>query len=476
MKNNNEMLGKMDIRKLLIKLSVPAAIGFIVNALYNFVDTLFVSNGVGVYAIGGLTIAFPIQMIVMALAMMVGMGSASVFSRAFGRGDKAEMDEAVNTGIRFTIMGSLIVSVLGFLFLDELLVFFGATELNVGYATEYMSVILFGLIPLSLSMVLNNLTRAEGRAKVAMVSMMVGTGLNIVLDPIFIYEWGLNLGVQGAAIATVISQFAAFFFILRSSISKKSALNINFKRIFNIHFPTLGKIVTIGMPSFLRNAIGAFLAIIIMNLINRYADSDPALYISIYGVINRVITIIFMPGFGIIQGLTPIVGFNFGAKNHQRTKEAILVATKWVMIYFIIGFILVQLFATQIFMIFSETNMPLFVTTGANAFRIISIGFIVVGFQIVASAVYQAVGFPIRAMIVALSRQVLFFIPLAYLLTFLLGIQGVWIAFAMADGLAGLISAILLYTEIQAIQKRSLDTSASLPSVEELEVGFEPAV
>ena len=180
------MLGSMNIKKLLLHLSIPATIGMLINALYNFVDTFFVSNGVGILAIGGLTLAFPIQMIIMALAMMIGMGSSSVFSRAFGRGDQKEMKKAVNTALSFTLFGSLVVSVLGFLFVDDLLVFFGATESNLGYAKDYLSVILYGLIPLSLSMVLNNLTRAEGRAKVAMLSMMVGTGLNIILDPIFI--------------------------------------------------------------------------------------------------------------------------------------------------------------------------------------------------------------------------------------------------------------------------------------------------
>ena len=454
LKNNNEMLGKMNIKRLLLELSIPATIGMLINALYNFVDTFFVSHGVGILAIGGLTLAFPIQMIIMAVAMMIGMGSASVFSRAFGRGDKEEMTQAVNTSLFFTFFGSILIAILGFIFLDDLLIFFGATSSNITYATDYLSIILYGLTPLSMSMVLNNLTRAEGRAKVAMVSMLVGTGLNIVLDPIFIYDWGFNLGVQGAAIATIISQTVAFLFILQASMSKKSNLTISLKAFFRPKLAVFGRVSMIGMPSFLRNSIGAFLSILVMRLINHYSEGDPALYISIYGVINRIMTFIFMPGFGIIQGMTPIVGFNFGAKNHARTKETIATALRWVMTYFVFGFFFVLFFAEFLFRIFDESNSLEFVSSGAGAFRLVAAGFTVVGFQVVASAVYQAFGFPIRAMVVALSRQVLFFIPLAFLFTTLWGLSGIWIAFAAADLLAGLVSGLLLRQEMKAISQR----------------------
>lgn len=283
---NQERLEKTNVKKLLIQLSIPATVGMAVNALYNFVDALFVAKGAGELAIGGLALAFPIQMIVMATALMIGMGSASVFSRAFGRKDYVKMDHSVNSALRIGFLGALILTVIGFVFLDELLVFFGATASNIGYAKDYMSVILIGLTPLSLSMILNNLTRAEGRAKIAMISMMIGTGLNIILDPIFIFDFGFGLGVQGAAIATVISQIVAFIYIFLKALSPKSSLNINLKGIFKVDGKTIADIVVIGLPSFLRNAIGAFMAIIVYNLINKYAVGDPAIYISIYELLT----------------------------------------------------------------------------------------------------------------------------------------------------------------------------------------------
>jgi putative MATE family efflux protein len=459
--NNYELLGTMEIKKLLMKLSIPAILGMVVNALYNFVDTLFVAKGVGELAIGGLALAFPIQMIVMAIALMIGMGSASIFSRAYGRKDQQKMDDAVNTALRLGLLGSVLMTVIGIVFLDELLVFFGATASNVVYASDYLSVILIGLVPLSLTMILNNLTRAEGRAEIAMISMMIGTGLNIILDPIFIFDFGLGMGVKGAAIATIISQFVAFLFIAKMAFHKNSALRIRLGNWLKVDAKTVWETLVIGLPSFLRNAIGAFLAIIIYRLINRYADGDPAIYISIYGVINRIMTFVFMPGFGIIQGLSPIVGFSFGAKNFQRLKDVIVYATKIIVVYFAFGFLFIQFFSSSIFRLFGEGDSSFFIDYGANAFRIVAIGFLVVGFQIVVSAVYQSVGYPVRAMVVALSRQVLFFIPLAYILSSVIGIPGIWWSFVGADVLAGIVSFILLFTELKSIHKK-IDQSMTL--------------
>ena len=455
--NREQMLGNYDIKKLLIKLSVPAIMGMTMNALYNFVDTFFVAQGAGEIAIGGLAMALPIQMISIAVGLMIGVGSASVFSRAFGRKDYKKMEQAVNTALRLDVVLALIFSITSFFLMDYLLSFFGATASNIGYAKDYLSIILFGLVFQTLSMVLNNLTRAEGRANLAMVSLMIGTGLNIILDPIFIFDFGLGLGVKGAALATVISQIVAFLFIFYKSIAKQSTLKINLKKVFHIDFQTVKETIAVGMPTFLRNATGALLAIIIFRLIKQYATTDADIYQSIYGVINRVIMFIFLPAFGIVQGMVPIVGFNFGAKNHQRVKDVIIYATKIIIVYFFFGFVFVQVLATGIFTIFSEAGNTFFIETGSTAFRVVSYGFLLVGFQIIASAIFQAFGFPIRAMIATISRQILFFIPLAYLLTYLVGLKGIWFAFASADLLSGLISIGLLFYEMKAMTKLSLD-------------------
>jgi Na+-driven multidrug efflux pump len=286
--------------------------------------------------------------------------------------------------------------------------------------------------------------------------------MNIILDPIFIFDFGFGLGVQGAAIATVISQFIGLTYIFIKALDKESNLKIKLDKWLHIDFKTIYEMVIVGFPTFLRNSLGAFLAIIIYRLINRYGGEEPGIYISIYGVINRIISFVFLPSFGIVQGMVPIVGFNYGAKNYKRMRDTIIFSTKVIMIYFAIGFIFIQIFAPVLFRIFSEDNIPTFINYGAYAFRIISIGFLLVGFQIIVGAVFQALGYPIRAMIITLSRQVVFFIPLVYLFTYLLDdMLGIWIGFAAADILSGLISLVLLWLEMRTIHKIS-DSSPEL--------------
>lgn len=460
--SRSDLLGNYDIKKLLIKLAIPATAGMIVNALYNLVDTFFVAMGAGEIAIGALAFAFPIQMIVMAIALMIGIGSASVFSRAFGRGDKEKMNNVVNTAVRIDALAAIILAVIGFIFLDELLTFFGATASNIGFAKDYLSVIFIGLAPLSLSMVLNNLMRAEGRVNIAMKSMMIGAGMNIIIDPLFIFSsfslFGitvplLGLGVQGAAIATVLSQLTAFGYIFSKTFTADSQIRINLKGWFDVHLETVKDILVIGFPTFLRNSLGAFLAIIILKLIEGYTVGDSAIYISVYAVINKMTFFIFMPGFGIVQGLSPIVGFNFGAKNYERMRSVILYATKIVLVYFIGGFIFVQFFSENIFQIFSNENNPFFIEYGAKTFRIISIGFALVGFQIIAGAIYQAFGYPVRATLISISRQFLIFVPVAFLLTKLYGLIGIWYTFAVSDILSGLIGLTMIIYELKVLRK-----------------------
>jgi len=379
------------------------------------------------------------------------MGGASVFSRAFGRGDRETMENVVNTALRMDFIIALFITIFGLLFLDKLLILFGATTSNIMYAKDYLNIILIGVVPMSLQMVLNNLVRAEGRAKLAMLSMMIGAGLNIILDPIFIFDWGFGLGVKGAAIATVISQFTAFTFIFVNAISKKSQLKINLKHFFDIHYKTVKEILLIGGPSFIRNTIWAALAIVIFQLINKYAPADPAIYISMYGVINRVFFFIFLPGFGVVQGLVPIVGFNFGANKIDRLKEVIVFATKIVVIYLTLGFVFVQLLSVKIFEIFSKSNNQFFISTGSNAFKIISIGYILVGFHIILGALYQALGYPYKAFFISILRQLILFIPIVFILTPIFGLTGIWYTFAIADIIGGLLSMAILLYEIKVL-------------------------
>ncbi len=443
----------MDIKKLVIKLSIPAIAAMAFNALYNLVDTFFVARGASQIAIGALSIAYPIQMIVLAIGLMIGIGSSSIFSRAYGREDKAAMRSAVNNAVIFNLVVSIIISIIAYIFIDELLVLFGATASNIGYARDYLSVIIFALVPFSMSIVFNNLTRAEGRPNVAMFSMIIGAVINIILDPIFIFDWGLGLGVSGAAWATGIAKSASFIYVFYMAMRPESSLTLHLKTIYKVNFKVIYEMIIIGLPSFVRVSLGGVLIIIVNNLINYYATTDPAMYISIYGVINRLMRFTLMPGFGLVQGLVPIVGFNFGAMFYERLKDAIVFTVKLLFGYFFFIFLMVLLFAEPLFGIFSPEEDALFIAEGARAFRIIAAGFAFITFQVLMSSVYQAMGYPIRAFIIALSRRFILFIPFAFLLTHFMGIEGIWWTFFVADIFAGTIAFIMFLGEMKKFNR-----------------------
>lgn len=463
-KDKEAMLGKMPIKKLLIRLAIPSILAMIVNALYNLVDTFFVSLGEGTDAIGALGIAYPIQLIVLAIGLMLGVGSASVFSRAFGRKDYDMMKKAVNTAIILNVALTAIVSLLTYIYLDDLLIFFKATEGNIDYARDYISVILIALIPFSLGVMMNNLTRAEGRVKIAMWSLVIGAGLNIVLDPIFIFDWGLGLGVKGAAYATAIAKTLAFIYIFLQAFSKKSSLRIDLKHIYKIDLSAAKEMILIGLPSFVRLAMGSVLIIIVNRLIKSYALTEElaTTYQSIYGVINRLIRFSLMPGFGLVQGMVPIIGYNFGAKNYERVHGVISFSSKLLLIYFTFALVFVMALANPMFYIFTlgeqVEDVAEFIRLGSSAFRIVAIGFTFITYQVILSSGYQAMGYPAKAFIVALSRRFILFIPFAYLLTYLMGVDGIWWTFVVADVVTGSICFIVNYYEMKELKSKIVRT------------------
>lgn len=466
MTNKNQyILGELDVKKALIKLSIPATLGMIVNALYNLIDSLFVGWSEGEIAIGGLTLAFPIQMIVIALALMIGIGGASVFSRAYGRRDEETMNSTINTSLRFGVMLAAVIAIICSIFLKDLLTFFGATSENIGYGQGYLSIILIGISFQTVSIILNNFTRAEGRAQVAMKAMIIGTGLNIVLDPFFIFDsvtlFGatiplLGLGVRGAAFATVISQLLAFSYITRRAFDDESVLRINLKNLFYIDTQNLKEVLIIGAPTFFRNSIGAILSIIVLRTISDYAGVYIEEYTTIYGIVNRVLFFVLMPSFGLVQGLAPIIGYNFGAKRFDRLVDVIWFATKIMTIYFVLGFLFIQLGAPLIFDIFSRNNDAFIINTGTEVFRTITLGIILITFQIMVGAIYQAFGYARRALLISLMRQFIAFIPIWIILTNIYGLSGLWYTFFVADILSGVVGIFMLIHEMKDLKTQAL--------------------
>ena len=443
MKQLTARLGEEKISKLLVNLSLPATIGMMVHALYNLVDTIFVGRGVGALAIGGLTIAFPIQMVIMAFAQMIGIGAASAISRSLGAKDIEKADYVAGNSFLCVIILSSIIAAIGLIFTEPMLRFFGSTETILPYAKDYITIILWGSIFFSFAMSSNNLIRAEGNAKVAMVTMLIGAILNMILDPIFIFIF--KLGIKGAALATIISQFISFLFILTYLYSGKSSLKIKLHHLKpKIHI--IIEILTVGSAAFFRQVTGSVVAVVVNNSL-RIFGGDMALII--VGIMHRVIMFVFMPLFGVVQGMQPIVGFNYGAKKLDRVKETLKLSLITTTAIATFGWLIVELFPFAIISVFTQDAEVM--EKGSAIMRIILSMIPVIGIQIVGAALFQSLGKAVPSLILSLLRQVLLFIPLVVILPRVLGLGllGIWIAYPAADILSVVLTALFLKSELK---------------------------
>lgn len=399
-KQQTEQLGTEKISTLLRNLSVPALIGMFVMTLYNVVDTVFISYGVGIEAVAGTTVAFPMMMIMLAVAAALGVGGSSVISRRLG----AQKPEEANLIFGNIITLILLVSVAGILIalftLEPLLVLFGATPSTIGYAMDYMFPILLGTFFFASGFAANNLVRAEGNARFAMVLMIIPAAINIALDPIFIF--GLNMGVQGAAIATVISQAAVFGMIFNYYARGKSSLKFFFENM-KLKSAIVKETLSVGMPAFIQQSAGSILVIAVNAMLIEYGTE---FYVGIYGIIQRIVMIMALPIMAVMQGMMPIVGYNYGAQNYDRMRETIWLTLKVVTISATSITIILLAIPGPFLRIF--TANPEVIEEGSTAMRILFAVFFVVGVQIVAGGLYQALGKPKQALILSLSRQLLF--------------------------------------------------------------------
>jgi putative MATE family efflux protein len=439
----DRMLGTESIGRLLIRLSLPASVAMIVTALYNLVDSIFVGRGVGVEAIGGLTIAFPFQMLVMAFAMMIGTGAASVVSRNLGAGNRERAYRAAGNAMVAALGFGLTVTVLGLLFLNPLLRLFGATPVLSGYARDYLAVILLGTPFISFAMASNNLVRAEGRATVAMATMIIGAAVNILLDPLFIF--GFKMGIRGAALATVISQALSFAFLLLFFASGRSSLELRLRHLL----PAAGvlrEIFVLGFPALIRQGVGSVLVILVNNGLGRYGGD---IYISVFGLVFRILHFVLMPILGIVQGSQPIIGFNYGAGSIDRVKRAVRLSVAVSTLLAAAGFLLLVTLSGPVFRLFSGD--PALAAAGVPVLRLMILILPLVGLQMIGATYFQAVGKARPAMFLGLSRQVIFLLPLIIILPRLFGLWGIFASFPAADFLSSIITGVWLYKDVRSL-------------------------
>ena len=438
-----DTLGQEPIGRLLVKMALPATVAMGVNALYNLVDTIFIGRGVGALAIGGVGVAFPVQILILAVALLVGIGSASVISRMLGQGNEERAARAVgNAVVMIFVLATLFAGTVA-LFLEPILKLLGATDELLPYAREYLRTILPGAPFLATAIASNHIVRAEGKAKTAMFIMLIGAGLNIILDPIFIFLF--DLGVRGAALATVVAQFVSFLFAVRFYLIGNTSLPISLHHL-RIHWDVIPEVTALGMAPFVRQFGQSFFIIIVNNALRAFGDE---LAISAFGVINKLLIFALMPLVGIAQGFQPIAGYNYGARRMSRVREAVKRANLTAVGISFIYFAAVMLFPRAIFSVFTADAE--LIELGSYAMRIVLIAIPLIGMQIIGAVFFQAVGKALPSLILTMSRQIILLIPLVIILPRIFGVVGVWAAFPTADVVATIITAVWLRIEMKKL-------------------------
>ena len=439
-------LGTESIGKLLFKFSVPAITGMIVSALYNIVDRMYIGHmkGVGSDALSGLAITFPISVIIMAFGMLVGIGASSVISIRLGEKNKEDAENILGNALIVITIISLLLSVLGVLFLKEILILFRASQDSIPYAKAYIEIILMGAVFQNVGFSINNVIRAEGNPKMAMITMLFGAIINIILDPIFIFV--LHMGIQGAAIATIISQAFTTIWVLRYFTSRNSGSVLRIKKS-NLKLRTyiIKDIFAIGMAPFSMQIASSLVAILYNMGLTTYGGD---IAIAAMGILNSISMLIFMPIVGISQGIQPIIGYNYGAKLYPRVLKVLKLAIISATLIAIIGFLGVQIFARQLIGAFVGNNRELIIL-GARGLRIDLIFLPILGFQILGASYFQAINEAKTSMILSILRQVIVLIPIILILPLFFKLDGLWFSQPCADLIATALTAFFLYKSIK---------------------------
>ena len=451
MEKEENILGSEKIIKLIRKFSIPCIISLVVNSLYNIVDQIFIGWGVGYLGNGATNVVFPLNMIALAFALMFGDGASAYLSLKLGEKKKEEASKGVANGIVISVIISLILCIISLVFLPQILKVFGCTDALRQYALQYGYVIVVGLPFMMIGTTLNSIIRADGSPKYSMTTMVLGAILNIILDPIFIFV--LKMGVEGAAIATVISQILTFALNV-CYIKKFKSIEIN-KESFKLKQNVVRKVTTLGISSFITQMSIVFVMAVENNLLGKYgADSKfgSEIPITVLGIVMKISQILNSIIIGIAAGTQPIIGYNYGAERYDRVKQTIKTVLGLSVIISIIAFILFQTIPDKLISIFGSGDSN-YMEFACLAFRTYLMLCICNGIQIPAGIVFQAIGKSFKSAVISLSRQILFLIPAMFTFGRLLGIKGVLYAGPFADGLAFLISASLLVAEIKHFGK-----------------------
>ena len=470
--NNTVSLGSDSVGKLLMRYAIPAIIAMASSSLYHIIDSIFIGHGVGDAAISGMAVTLPIMNIAAAFGAMVGVGAAARISIRLGEGNKRAAERILCNAVLLNIVLGIGIMLTFLLFLDPILIFFSGGEASpetLRYAREFMEIIMFGNIITHLYLGLNEQLRASGYPRKAMYIMLLAMALCTALNPlfIFVFKWG----VQGSALATVTAQFVALLIQMHHYTSPKSFLRF---RRSNFHFDRriVGNIISIGMAPFLLNLCASLVTRFMNTVLLQYggtgaddvissADFSGDVYVGAYGIMNRVLLLFVMVAQGFNQGMQPIVGYNYGARQYDRVikvlKYAIMCATVVTTVAFLIGIF----FPYQVAALFVDTSdgasAQAMADIVAQGLRVAMMVFPLVGFQIIAGGFFQYIGRAPLAMFMSTTRQLLFLLPLLLILTPEYGAMGAWMSMPIADSLSVIVATILLTLQIRKLRRMEHD-------------------
>ena len=444
-------LGTDSLSKLLLRYALPAIIAQVAASLYNIVDSIFIGQGVGPLAISGLALTMPMMNLTAAFGAMIGAGSAALTSIRLGQGNKPAAERILGNVVLLNVVLGVVLMAFGLLYLDELLYFFGASDQTLPYAREYMRIILYGNVITHLFHGLNCMLRVAGYPNKAMNITIIAVVLNAILDAVFIL-W-LKWGIAGSAWATVIAQMLAVVVQWIHFSNKASFLRFR-GEAFRFRWDIIKNIITVGMAPFMIQSCACVVVILVNNTLGQYGGD---LSIGAYGIANRVAFLFTMVVMGFTQGMQPIVGYNYGARAYDRVLKTMWMTVGWSVATTTFGFLLCEFFPYQVVRIFvsedgsgSATEL---IEASARGLRILVLMLPLVGFNIVAGNLFQHIGKPKRAILLSVSRQMLFLMPLIYFLPRYMGADGVWYSIPIADLLSTALAALLLFQQIHKLKK-----------------------
>ena len=443
-KNSTEILSTVNIPKLLIQQAVPASIGILVMSLNILIDTIFVGQWIGSDAIAAINVVLPVSFFIAALGMSIGIGGASIISRSLGEKNSLKAENTFGNQITLTFIITIAVVIVGLAFVDQIIPLFGGKGSLFEIAKTYYVIVLYGVPVLAFCMMSNNTIRAEGKPKNAMYAMMIPSVTNLLLDYIFIKVFGW--GMMGAAWATTISygfcaSYIAYFFF-----SKHTSLHPKLKD-FSLKLSLVKEITSLGSVTLTRQAMVSITILLVNNILFSFGGESS---IAVYAILSRMLMFATFPILGITQGFLPIAGFNYGAKKWIRVRKAINISIGYATLLASLIFVVIFFFAESIPNIFSDNQ---YVANHApTALRYVIVALPIIGIQLIGAAYFQAIGKALPALLLTLSRQGIFFIPLLFILPRFYGVNGVWMAFPIADVLSTIVTAFFLNREVSKLK------------------------